>query len=310
MLQTQQSSGNHRDSAFAGPGVFLPNMQSMQDELAEDEAAKKAKAESKKQKKNNTSAGSAADEDPDTEDDEQKPEQPKSNWFDEGFVSRAKRAQETQQSKCEDTVNRTLQTAVQQFVEATGSVHHNPMREIDTLKSRLRFLLHVAGYGEVEDWSAISADTFSNAPVTSEDLQVQGLKHAMQSCNEARPPCENYKQLEPLQVIKNSLRDGFQDLQDKARTKEEVVAFVKAIQSRRQPIGKLCQAVNKAAKDLKSTFSSKKRVAQQAPESTPGSQPSKKQRLSGSTSTTPKIGVKTSCLLQHRPKPPRSALYN
>ena len=153
-------------------------------------------------KKNNTSAGSAADEDPDTEDDEQKPEQPKSNWFDEGFVSRAKRAQETQQSKCEDTVNRTLQTAAQQFVEATGSVHHNPMREIDTLKSRLRFLLHVAGYGEVEDWSAISADTFSNAPVTSEDLQVQGLKHAMQSCNEARPPCENYKQLEPLQVIK------------------------------------------------------------------------------------------------------------
>ena len=51
MLQTQQSSGSHRDSAFAGPGVFLPNMQGMQDELAEDEAAKKAKAESKKQKK-------------------------------------------------------------------------------------------------------------------------------------------------------------------------------------------------------------------------------------------------------------------
>ncbi len=105
---------------------------------------------------------------------------------------------------------------------------------------------------------------------------------------------ENYKQLEPLQVINNSLRSGFQDLQDKARSKEEVVAFVKAIQSRRQPIAKLCQAVNKAAKDLKSTFNSKKRVAQQAPESTPGLQSSKKQRLSGSTPTNPKTGGKTS----------------
>jgi hypothetical protein len=50
MLQTaQQSTGARRESAFAGSGVFLPNMQSMQDELAEDEAEKKAKADSKKQ---------------------------------------------------------------------------------------------------------------------------------------------------------------------------------------------------------------------------------------------------------------------
>jgi hypothetical protein len=165
------------------------------------------------------------------------------------------------------------------------------MREKETLKSRLKFLLHVAGYGEVDDWSAISADTFSSPPVKTEALLVQGLKQAIQNCNEARPPCENYKQLEPLQVIKSSLTTGFQDLLEKARTKEEVVAFVKAIQSRRQPIAKLCQAVSKAAKDLKATYNSKKRVAQQAPDSTPGSQPSKKHRVSGDT---PKVGAKTS----------------
>jgi hypothetical protein len=294
MLQTaQQSSGASRDSAFAGPGVFLPNMQSMQDELAEDEARKKAKAESKKQRKSNGSAGSAADEEEGT-DDEPEPQQPKSNWFDEGFVNRAKRTQETQQSKCEESVNKTLQTAVQQLADAPQTAHDNPTREKETLKSRLKFLLHVAGYGEVDDWSAISGDAFSNAPTNSEESQVQGLKQLIQSCNEARPPCENYKQLEPLQAIKNSLMNGFQDLLDKARSKEEVVAFVKAIQSRRQPIAKLCQAVNKAAKDLKSTFNSKKRVAQQAPESTPGSHPSKKLRVSGTTPGTPKVGAKTS----------------
>ncbi len=186
MLQGQQSTGSRRESAFSGSGVSLPTMQSMQDELAEDEATKKAKTE----EKNNISAGSAADEDHGTDDDEAKLEQPKSNWFDEGFVNRAKRAEETQQSKCEDAVNRALQTAVQQLVEATASAHHNPVREKETLKSRFKFLLLVAGHGEVEDWSAISANTFSKTPATSEELQVQGLKQVIQSCNEARPPCE------------------------------------------------------------------------------------------------------------------------
>ena len=296
MLQTaQQSTGARRESAFAGSGVFLPNMQSMQDELAEDEAEKKAKADSKKQKKNNASAGSAAEEEEGEDGEDPEPQRPKSNWFDEGFVNRAKRAQESQQSKCEDGVNKTLQTAVQQLLESPQTAHNNPVREKETLKSRLKFLLHVAGYDEVEDWSVVSADFFSSAPTASEELQVQRLKQAIQAAPEARPPCENYKQLEPLQIIKNSLTRGFQDLLDKALSKEEVVAFVKAIQSRRQPIAKLCQAVNKATKDLKATYKSKKRVAQQAPDSTTGSQPSKKQRVSGATpGATPKVAAKTS----------------
>ena len=296
MLQTAQpSTGARRDSAFAGSGVFLPNMQSMQDELAEDEAEKKAKADSKKQKKNNASAGSAADEEEDEDAEDPEPQRPKSNWFDEGFVNRAKRAQETQQSKCEDSVNKTLQTAVRQLLESHQTAHNNPVREKETLKSRLKFLLHVAGYDEVDDWSSVSIDLFSSAPVASEEQQVQRLKQAIQTCNEARPPCENYKQLEPLQIIKDSLTRGFQDLLDKARSKEEVIVFVKAIQSRRQPIAKLCQAVNKATKDLKAIFNSKKRVAQQAPDSTTGSQPSKKSRVSGTTPVaTPKGAAKTS----------------
>ena len=171
----------------------------------------------------------------------------------------------------------------------------NPGREKETLTSRLKFLLNVAGYDEVVDWSAVSADTFSDAPKATEQLQLQRLNLLIQTCNEARPPCENYKQLEPLQVIKESSTLGFQDLLDKALSKEEVVAFVKAIQCRRQPIAKLCQAVSKATKDLKATFNSKKRVAQQAPDSTPGSsQPSKKPRASGATSATLKVAAKTS----------------
>ena len=281
MLQNMpnaQGGSGPRDSAFAGAGVFLPNVQVLQDEIAEEKAATE---EAKKQAKHKNAMppdGSPAGSSPgrpgssnlpgDNDDkgsfDGSASKRAKP-WFDEGFINKSKRTQEQMQQKLADLMEKTVKTALDALQEPTG-VGQLATHEAQTLTARLKFLLVTLGYQPESDAQVqqLTAQRLLTTKRLQESEQTQALRALKETVAQGRAPCEGYQDLEPRQLLEVALATGFADLQNKAQCKDEVIAFCRGIESRRAPLVSLCKSVSRAAKDVAAAQKSQKRVAKQA----------------------------------------------
>ena len=268
-----EPGGARRDSAFSGSGVFVPNLDMMKEDIAEDKleaAQKKTKTE-----QGPTDGSSAAE--PGCQG-ESTPVQTQATrggsaptWFDEGAINRAKRSQEQAQAKLLATLEKTLATSVVSLGEDTrctgNSQDAQQNREVETLKARLKFLLCVLGF-DPEAVGALAADNSAQrlAGLRKFHLEAQetGLAELKTAAAGGRAPCIDFQELETADVINKSLTEGFEKLLASATSKDEVVQFCKTLDKRRQPLMKLCKAVSSAAKDVTSAVKSNKRVASQA----------------------------------------------
>ena len=272
------AGGAARTSAFAGHGVFMPNLEGMKDEIAEDQQEELEKKEAKKNQKNGAK-GSAGLSGSNPENDSASTKLPenlenpagsaaKKPWFDEGAISRAKRSQEQTQRKLVETLEKQFAAAVNALNVAASALKPDiAERELNTLKTRLKFLMAILGYDveRVHVLTEITPEQYSlHLAKYVDEEQKSKLEELKASVAGGRSPCIDYESLEPVDIISADLAAGFATLLDKATSKDDVTRFCKTLEARRAPFAKLCKAVGTASKDLTSALNSKKRVANQA----------------------------------------------
>ena len=110
------------DSAFAGAEFFLPNVQVLQDEIAEERAEAEATKKAAKAKQNGTASvaqgngsgtqdgpTSSGDDDPRVDGAAPRSAKP---WLHEAYVNKSKRTQKQLQEKLADTMERTVKIAL------------------------------------------------------------------------------------------------------------------------------------------------------------------------------------------------------
>ena len=281
MVATSTSAaagGAARNSAFSGSGVFMPNIEGLKDEIAEDQQEEQAKKEAKKKGAKGAAgaSGTSTENDPTSTHSSENSSNVAGNaaahskqpWFDEGALNKAKRAQEQTQRKLLETLEKHFGTAAAALKSASSSpTVHVAERELNTLKTRLKFLMAVLSYQadrvdrltEVEPEHCVGLlDKYLD------EIAKNQLDELKASVVGGRSPCIDYELLEPVDAITADLASGFKHLLDNATSKDDVVRFCKQLEARRAPFTKICKAVSTAAKDLASALNSKKRVANQA----------------------------------------------
>lgn len=271
--------GLERSSAFAGPGVFMPNIENMKDEIDDAKQEELQKKEEKKAAATLAREGHSASginttptttPKPFVSGDSSTTKEGNANteWFDEGSINKAKRMQEQSQTKMTETLEKTLATALESLHADNSSKDPSiACRERDTLKARLKFLIAVMGWDPAETDALITnptTETVHRMPQLKEECQQAALKTIQDGVAAGRPPCVDYLLLEPTSLMAKALSDGFADLLKNANSKDEVLLFCKAMDGRRQPLLKLCKSVSSAARELSSAHNSKKRVSAQA----------------------------------------------
>lgn len=256
--------GMNRDSAFSGSGVYMPNLEMMQEELAEAETQKKEEAEAKKTKR--SIQGQPVEGNPQADATAAAIKPAEKVWFDEGAINRAKRGQEAAQAKLQESLEKHFQSAVSAYEKVPDRTA--AVRERETLSTRLRFLVAVMGYNPDIVSALVDAPTAQTAATLMQkklDLEEQKstLSKLQTAAQGGRAPCIGFEDLWPERHIDNELKAKFELLLASATSKDEILAVSRQLDSQRQPILKLCKAVASAAKDLISIVNSKKRLAAQ-----------------------------------------------
>lgn len=240
MLGTAMGSSGTGTSAFAGPGVYVPNVSDLGEELAEEAEAKASLAAAKKGKR------AAQPQEGESDDDEGKEEEPsekkaaKTAWFDEGSINQAKRKQQTADESLRVLMGKVEADASEALHAAGDDVRYE--REVATLKFRFKFLT-----------AALSADT----SILPELLQTTKNKERQ------RPPSEDWLSLVRLQEIQVATEKVFLECSEQAQTRDDVDRRVKGLVNRRVPLTKLSKSVAKATKDLLAAAKSRKRTEEQ-----------------------------------------------
>ena len=271
-----EAGGVSRSSAFSGNGVFMPNLEGLKDEMAEDQLQERMKKDAKTKWAKGTAGRSVENASTSIHSAEASADANAAgsaaggskSWFDEGAINKAKRAQEVVQRRQTEALEKTFGAASEALNSAASSDKIDvAQRELNTLKARLKFLMAVLGYDAqlVHRLTEVTVENYpgllSKAENSDQKKQLEDLKASVAG---GRTPCLDYDMLEPADIILFDLMSGFEQLLNNATSKDDVLRFCKQLESRRAPWAKLCTAVRSAAKDLTSLLNSKKRVANQA----------------------------------------------
>jgi hypothetical protein len=258
--------GNVGGNAFAGAGVFVANVSSIQEDM---EAEAKAAADAKANKRKGTSeqgggtpiraakgggtpfkgrtpeSGQAEDSDADTDSDADEPERKKpKRWFDPSSINKGLSQAQTVLT----TLKAQLQKALDDAAQYVGQHKAMPTSEQEALKGEHQTLEHR------HSWIA--------AVLAEDGKALKALQDNVQT-KSAKAPCEKWKELCIFVSVSSRCREAFGRLEEHATCMEEVKAEVEKVKQYRPIFKSIIASSSKACADWKGKLQSIERLKQQ-----------------------------------------------
>ena len=246
------------EDAFQHGGLYMPNMERMNEDIMLEEQQKKEEKENKKKGKKKPAEEKEEGEQEEGEEVEREEVPPgkKPTWLDEGVILKAERAQSEKMSALETDLRKACAEAEAKVQELFGK--SGVEKEIKVLAYRVSFLQACLGQEPTEDGSASQAVSASDGLT-----ELAKLKSETQTAG-SRPPCECWLELQTVSDLQKAQRTAFTELQGKATCKQDVEKATAPLKNARETLAKLKVAVTSATKGLAATQGSKKRVSVQA----------------------------------------------
>ena len=262
------------ESSFAGSGIFMPDVARLQEDIQEaGEQKKREKEQRRKPGRASGATGAASDAEsvdkadeaePGTSSTAEKKNAEKGGWLDVGVVLKAAKSLAVGLQKLQQELEKARDDALKALVTACNKP--NVEKETALAFSRLQFLMACLGCKQLPEGPLKEAPILQLADASGQ-TDLARLRRDVACNSKSRPPCPEFENLECMALLIEQGAATFKALEEEATSKDDVLQASKGFQPARQALTSLKQHLTKATKALECTQNAKKRVSQQAADS-------------------------------------------
>ena len=188
----------------------------------------------------------------------------KRGWLDVGVVLKAAKSLAVGLQKLQQELEKARDDALKALVTACDKP--NVEKETALAFFRLQFLMACLGCKQLPEGPLKEAPILQLADASGQ-TDLARLRRDVACNSKSRPPCPEFENLECMALLIEQGAATFKALEEEATSKDDVLQASKGFQPARQALTSLKQHLTKATKALECTQNAKKRVSQQAADS-------------------------------------------